>query len=47
MVAINETAYPRFKYNATKQEIRTVYTPDEREQNWMRARRVEVWPRFV
>ena len=40
MVAINETAYPRFKYNATKQEIRTVYTPDEREQNWMRGRRV-------
>ena len=40
MVAINETAYPRFKYNATKPEIRSVYTPDEREQSWMRARRV-------
>ncbi len=33
MGAIKETAYPQFKYNATKQEIRPVYTPDEREQN--------------
>lgn len=40
MVAINETAYPRFKYNATKPEIRAVYTPDDQEQRWMRARRV-------
>lgn len=40
MVAINETVYPRFKYNATKPEIRSIYTPDERDLAWMRERRV-------
>ena len=41
MVAIHETAHPRFKYNATKSEIRSLYSPNEAEQRWMRSRRLD------
>lgn len=40
MVALHETAYPRFKYNATKPEIKPLYTPSEAEHRWVRGRRV-------
>jgi len=41
MVAIHETAYPRFKYKSTKSEIRSLYSPSEAEQQWMRGRRLD------
>ena len=41
MVAIHETAYPRFKYNSTKPELRSLYTPNEAELRWMRTKRVD------
>jgi len=41
MVAIHETAYPRFKYSSTKPEIRSLYSPTEAEQRWRRSRKVD------
>ena len=41
MVAIHETAYPRFKYNSTQSETRSLYSPNEAEQRWMRSRRLD------
>ena len=41
MVAIHETVYPRFKYNSSKSEIRSLYSPSEAEQRWMRGRRLD------